>query len=76
MNDAQLLTNIRMRNILGLDELNELEIGEIQRIVDWIRTPTIKGDFILRKNQDGKFVEVEQRHFRRLAAFERRNRAN
>lgn len=66
MNDAQLLTNIRMRNILGLDELNEKQMEEIQRIIDWIRTPSLKGDYILRKNQGGTFVEVEQRDFRRL----------
>lgn len=73
MNDAQLVTNIRMRTLLGLEDLDKKQFEEIQRIIDWIRTPSVKGDYILRKNQDGKLVEVEQRNFRRLASFGRVN---
>lgn len=63
---AQQVNAIRRKTLLGIEELSDQQIEEFQRILDWIRTPSLKGDYILRKNQVGKWVEVQENGFRRL----------
>lgn len=62
--DAQQVARIANRTLFRIDELDDQEFCEIQKAIVWICDQTTgKGDLVLRKDSEGKWIETEVRSF-------------